>query len=84
MLENVTFDELQIRRKVSLVHTLTQQGIALFVAMFGDVNPAHMNPDCAKDNVFLGIVGEGCGRPHLAMPPPKIQSWPLQVKLTLS
>ncbi len=59
MLENVTFDELKIGRKASLVRALTQKDIELFAAMSGDVNPAHMDPDFAKNNIFHGIVGQG-------------------------
>jgi phosphate acetyltransferase len=59
MLENVTFDELKIGRKASLVRALTQKDIELFAAMSGDVNPAHMDPAYAKTDIFHGIVGQG-------------------------
>ncbi len=58
-LENVTFDELTIGRQASLSRTLTQNDIDLFAAMSGDVNPAHMNPEFAKSDVFHGVVGHG-------------------------
>lgn len=83
MLQNVTIDELQIRREVSLIGTRTQQDTVFFATMLGDVNPALMNPDYPKRKVFLDIVGQYCGRRNLPTPPPKLQSWPLQVKLKL-
>jgi phosphate acetyltransferase len=58
-IENVTFDELAPGRQASLKRTLTQEDIELFAAMSGDVNPAHMDPDYAKTDVFHGIVGHG-------------------------
>ncbi|KTD20795.1 bifunctional enoyl-CoA hydratase/phosphate acetyltransferase [Legionella lansingensis] len=58
-LENVTFDELSLGRQVSLSKTLTQDDIALFAAMSGDVNPAHVDPTFAKSDIFHGIVGHG-------------------------
>jgi phosphate acetyltransferase len=58
-LENITFDELGIGQQASLNRTLTQNDIDLFAAMSGDINPAHMNPDFAKSDIFHGVVGHG-------------------------
>lgn len=59
ILENVTFDELQLGRQASLTRTLTQADIDLFAAMSGDVNPAHVDEVYAKSDIFHGIVGHG-------------------------
>ncbi|CEK11556.1 bifunctional enoyl-CoA hydratase/phosphate acetyltransferase [Legionella hackeliae] len=58
-LENVTFDELTLGRQASLSKTLTKNDIALFAAMSGDVNPAHMDPNFAESDIFHGVVGHG-------------------------
>lgn len=58
-LDNVTFDELTLGSKATLVRTLTQNDINLFAAMSGDVNPAHMDPNFAKSDIFHGVVGHG-------------------------
>lgn len=58
-LENVTFDELTLGRRASLVKTLTQEDIDLFAALSGDVNPAHVDPLFAATDLFHGIVGHG-------------------------
>jgi phosphate acetyltransferase len=58
-LENVVFDDLTLGRHASLSRTLTQDDINLFAAMSGDVNPAHMDPEFAKSDIFHGIVGQG-------------------------
>jgi phosphate acetyltransferase len=58
-LENVTYAELAIGRQGSLTRTLTQDEITLFAVMSGDVNPAHMDAEYAKSDIFHGIVGQG-------------------------
>jgi len=58
-LENVTFDELVIGRQGTLTRTLTQDDITLFAVMSGDVNPAHMDAEYAKSDIFHGIIGQG-------------------------
>src|SRR6516225_7649266 len=58
-IENRTFDELKIGDSASLVHTLAYKDIQLFAAMSGDVNPAHVDPAFAKDDMFHKIIGHG-------------------------
>ncbi len=58
-LENVPFDELTLGRQASLSRTLTQADITLFAAMSGDINPAHMDEEFARNDIFHGIVGHG-------------------------
>ncbi len=58
-LENITFDELTIGREGTLTRTLTQDDITLFAVMSGDVNPAHMDAEYAKNDMFHGIIGQG-------------------------
>ncbi len=58
-LENVIFDELIVGQQASLNKLLTQKDIKLFAAVSGDINPAHMDPEYAKSDIFQGIVGHG-------------------------
>lgn len=58
-IENRTFDELKIGDSASLVHTLTYKDIQLFAAMSGDVNPAHVDPGFAKDDMFHKVIAHG-------------------------
>ncbi|HEX2581018.1 MAG TPA: MaoC/PaaZ C-terminal domain-containing protein [Dongiaceae bacterium] len=58
-IENRTFDELKIGDSASLRRTLTQNDIALFAVMSGDVNPAHVDPEFAASDIFHGIVAHG-------------------------
>lgn len=59
MLENVTFDELEIGQTATLQRTLTQKDIELFAAVSGNVNPAHMDKDYAENSDFHGVVAHG-------------------------
>ncbi len=58
-LENVTFDELTIGQQASLQRTLTQKDIDLFAVISGDINPAHLDPNFARSDMFHGVVGHG-------------------------
>ena len=41
------------------MHTLTYKDIQLFAAISGDVNPAHVDPGFAKDDMFHKIIAHG-------------------------
>jgi phosphate acetyltransferase len=59
MLQNVTFDELTIGQSACMTRKLTQDDIALFAVVSGDVNPAHMNQEFAEKSFFHGVIGHG-------------------------
>ena len=59
MIENRTFEEIAVGDRASADHLLTAQDIALFAAMSGDVNPAHMDAEYANSTMFEGIIGHG-------------------------
>jgi phosphate acetyltransferase len=58
-IENVTFDELRVGQSARLSRTLSQEDIAAFAAVSGDVNPAHVDADYARDTLFKGVVAHG-------------------------
>ncbi len=58
-ISNRTFDELKIGDSASLTRTLTTKDIELFAVVSGDVNPAHLDADYAKNDMFHGIVAHG-------------------------
>lgn len=58
-IENRTFDEIEIGDTASVSHTLTMRDIQLFAVMSGDVNPAHLDEEYAKSDMFHAIVGHG-------------------------
>ena len=59
MIENRTFDELEIGAVASLVRTLTAEDIELFAVMSGDVNPAHVDQEFAKSDMFHEVIAHG-------------------------
>lgn len=58
-LTNKIFDEIKIGDEAKLTHVLNKRDIQLFAIMSGDVNPAHVNPEYAKNDIFHAIVGHG-------------------------
>lgn len=59
MIENRTFDEIQIGESASLVRTLTREDIELFAVMSGDINPAHVDEEYARSDMFHKIIAHG-------------------------
>lgn len=58
-IENHVFDELKIGKSAQLVRTLTIEDIELFAIMSGDVNPAHVDAEYAKNDMFHKIIAHG-------------------------
>lgn len=59
MIENRTFDEIQIGESANLVRTLTKRDIDLFAVMSGDINPAHVDEEYARSDMFHKIIAHG-------------------------
>jgi phosphate acetyltransferase/phosphate butyryltransferase len=59
MIENRTFDEIAPGESASLVRTLSKEDIALFAIMSGDVNPAHVDEEYARSDMFHTIIAHG-------------------------
>lgn len=58
-IENRTYDEITIGESASLKRTLTQKDIELFAIMSGDINPAHVDAEYAKTDMFHKIIAQG-------------------------
>ena len=59
LIENRTFDEIQLGETASLVRTLSRDDIELFAIMSGDVNPAHVDEEYARSDMFHKIIAHG-------------------------
>jgi phosphotransacetylase/acyl dehydratase len=59
LIENRTFDEIEIGETASLTRTLSRDDIELFAVMSGDVNPAHVDEEYARDSRFHKIIAHG-------------------------
>jgi phosphate acetyltransferase len=57
MIENKTFDEIQIGDSARMVKTLTRSDIQAFAAVSGDTNPTHLDASYADKTEFHEIVG---------------------------
>ncbi len=58
-IENRTFSELKVGDSASISRTLTSKDIELFAIMSGDVNPAHVDEEFAKSDMFHKIIAHG-------------------------
>ncbi|HNP73372.1 MAG TPA: bifunctional enoyl-CoA hydratase/phosphate acetyltransferase [Kouleothrix sp.] len=58
-IENRTFDEIAVGDSASLTRTLTEADIKLFAVMSGDVNPAHLDEEYARNDMFHKIIAHG-------------------------
>ena len=56
MVENRTFDEIEIGESASLERTVTKQDIELYATVSGDANPTHLDEAFAKQAKFKGTV----------------------------
>ena len=56
---NKTFKEIKVGDEASLTRTLTKRDIQLFAILTGDMNPAHLDEQYAKSDLFHQIVGHG-------------------------
>jgi len=59
LIENRTFDEIEIGDSATLERTLSWEDIELFAVVSGDVNPAHVDADYARSDMFHAIVAHG-------------------------
>lgn len=58
-IENKTFDEIEIGDSAEITRTLKSQDIELFAVMSGDVNPAHVDEEYAKSDMFHEVIAHG-------------------------
>ncbi len=59
LVRNRTFDEIKVGDTASLTRKLTRRDIDLFAAMSGDINPAHVDPEFAKSDMFHEVIAHG-------------------------
>lgn len=59
LIENRTFDEIEIGDSASLERTLSWEDIELFAVVSGDVNPAHVDEEYARSDIFHALVAHG-------------------------
>ena len=58
-MQGFTIDQLEVGQKSSFAKTVTETDVYLFAGITGDVNPAHVNQEFAKNTIFKGRVAHG-------------------------
>jgi phosphotransacetylase/acyl dehydratase len=58
-IENKTFEEIKVGDTAELTRELRSQDIELFAVMSGDVNPAHVDLEYAKAEIFHKVIAHG-------------------------
>ncbi|MEZ5813114.1 MAG: MaoC/PaaZ C-terminal domain-containing protein [Alphaproteobacteria bacterium] len=58
-IENRTYDEIKVSDRAELSRVLTKHDILQFAVMSGDVNPAHLDEEYAKNTIFQEIIAHG-------------------------
>jgi len=59
LIENLTYDELQLGQRAQLLRTLSLADIQAFALVSGDVNPAHVDAQYAEGTRFHGVIAHG-------------------------
>jgi 3-hydroxybutyryl-CoA dehydratase len=59
MLENRTYDELEVGQKAEITHQVSERDLSLFAAVSGDVNPVHLDEEFAASTPFKGRIAHG-------------------------
>ncbi len=58
-IENRTFDEIAVGDRAEITRMLSQDDIELFAIMSGDVNPAHVDEEFARSDLFREVIAHG-------------------------
>jgi len=59
LLENKTFDEINVGDSAKITRKLTRRDIELFAIVSGDINPSHLDDDFSFKSRFHGVVAHG-------------------------
>jgi phosphate acetyltransferase len=59
LVENRTFDEIEIGESASFERTVTRRDIELYAAVSGDANPTHLDEEFAREANLRGVVAHG-------------------------
>ena len=58
-IQNKTFDEINVGDTAQITRTLRRQDIELFAIISGNVNPAHVDTEYAKTDIFHKVIAKG-------------------------
>ena len=55
----ISINEMEVGQKASFSKTITETDVYLFAGISGDLNPAHINEEVAKNSMFKGRIVHG-------------------------
>ncbi|MCL1853654.1 MAG: MaoC family dehydratase [Peptococcaceae bacterium] len=58
-MKGYTVQQLEIGQTASFTKTVSETDVYLFAGVTGDINPAHVNQEYAKDTMFKGRIAHG-------------------------
>ncbi|MGB5450874.1 MAG: bifunctional enoyl-CoA hydratase/phosphate acetyltransferase [Sedimenticolaceae bacterium] len=59
LIQNRTFDEIKVGDTACLTRKLAQRDIDLFAVVSGNINPAHVDPEYARSDMFHEVIAHG-------------------------
>ncbi len=59
VLENLTYEDLNVGDSATYSRTLTEEELILFAAVSGDVNPLHLDSEFASQTIFKERIAHG-------------------------
>lgn len=58
-MKGFTINDLSIGQEASFTKTISETDVYLFAGITGDINPAHLNEEYAKNTFFKGRIAHG-------------------------
>ena len=58
-MKGLTIDQLSVGQSASFAKTITETDVYMFAGISGDMNPAHINEEYAKNTMFKGRIAHG-------------------------
>ena len=58
-MQGLTIDKISIGQSASFSKTITETDVYMFAGITGDMNPAHVDEEYAKDTIFKGRIAHG-------------------------
>ena len=58
-MKGLTISQIAVGQSASFTKTITETDVYMFASITGDLNPAHINEEYAKDTMFKGRIAHG-------------------------
>jgi len=58
-MKGLTMEQISVGQSASFTKTITETDVYMFAGVTGDLNPAHLNEEYAKNTMFKGRIAHG-------------------------